>query len=70
MNLVVDFSEAERVCPSTAGFLVDLSRRLKKQGGGLKLKNVSERIRQVLSLLGVWDRFDVLEPVGALRRAS
>jgi anti-anti-sigma regulatory factor len=69
-SLIVDFSEVERVCTSTAGFLLELKRRLDRVGGSLKLAKVPEELLQVLKLMGLEGKFEIIGLPRVLRNAG
>lgn len=60
-HIILDFSEVEWVCASTAGFLVELKRRLKQMGGSLRLRSIPLVMRHVLKLMQLDDRFEIIE---------
>ena len=70
LNLVLDFSEVEWACATTAGFLIELQGRLTKHGGSLRLQGVPDQLHQVLRMMGIEEKFQILEPPRALRTAG
>ena len=70
IKLIVDFSEVEGVCTSTAGFLLELKRRLDRIGGSLKLTKVPDELQQVLKMMGLEGRFEIVGPPRVLRNAG
>ncbi len=68
-HIVLDFSEVQWVCASTAGFLLELKRRLARQGGSLRLRALPEEMRQVLKLVHGQDWFDIEDPLTVLNNA-
>jgi len=69
-HIVLDFSEVEWVCASTAAILVEVSRRLSRMGGSLRLRGVPEEMHQVLKIMHVEERFAIMDSVAALRNAG
>ena len=70
IHILLDFSEVEWVCASTAGFLLELDRRLSNRGGSLKLKGVPDEMRQVLKMMQLEHRFEILDSAVPLRNAG
>jgi ABC-type transporter Mla MlaB component len=69
-QIILDFSEVEWVCAGTAAVLLELNRRLHALGGALKLQGVCDEMHQVLQMMHVEDRFDILDVPVVLRNAG
>jgi anti-anti-sigma factor len=70
LHLILDFSEVEWVCATTVGFLLELLMRLRRRGGSLKLCGVSDQMLQLLRMLGIEGRFDIVKPERVLLNAG
>lgn len=52
-KLVLDFAGVEKIGTDGAGLLLELARKLAKQGGNLKLVGIRERVSVFLELLRI-----------------
>jgi anti-sigma B factor antagonist len=58
-SCVIDFTDLEYISSLGLGVLLEAQKRLRDSGGGLRLRNLSEHLREVFHLAGFDNVFEI-----------